>query len=99
MKVAIIGTGKMGRGFAQALAVRHEVVVGSRDPSRAREIATKTGAAGGASYADASAGADVAILTVPWQKQDAEPKAEQGRRLPGATRYGAKHARQARLGS
>jgi predicted dinucleotide-binding enzyme len=31
MKVAIIGTGKMGRGFAQALAPKHEVIVGSRD--------------------------------------------------------------------
>ncbi|HZK51945.1 MAG TPA: NAD(P)-binding domain-containing protein [Actinomycetota bacterium] len=39
MMVAIIGTGRMGRGFAQALAVKHEVVVGSRDASRGREIA------------------------------------------------------------
>jgi 8-hydroxy-5-deazaflavin:NADPH oxidoreductase len=70
MKVAIIGTGKMGRGFAQSLAAKHEVLVGSRDPSRARVIATKTGAAEGVSYADASVGADVVILTVPWHAMD-----------------------------
>ena len=31
MRIAVIGTGKMGRGFAQALASIHEVVVGSRE--------------------------------------------------------------------
>ena len=35
MKVAIIGTGRMGRGFATALAPKHQVTVGSRDPDRA----------------------------------------------------------------
>lgn len=70
MKVAIIGTGRMGRGFAQALASTHEVTVGSRDRARATETATKTGAAGGATYADAAAGADVVILTVPWEAME-----------------------------
>jgi 8-hydroxy-5-deazaflavin:NADPH oxidoreductase len=66
MKVGIIGTGKMGRGFAAALSGTHDVTVGSRDPERARRAASQTGAAGGASYAEAAAGADVVILTVPW---------------------------------
>src|ERR687892_1387714 len=57
----------MGRGFAQALAPTHEVVVGSRDPDTAVAAASKTGAACGATYADAAANADVVILTVPWQ--------------------------------
>ncbi len=69
MKVRIIGTGKMGRGFAEALSATHEVTVGSRDPERARTIADKTGASGGATYADA-ADADVVILTVPWAAMD-----------------------------
>jgi hypothetical protein len=60
----------MGRGFAQALAPTHEVVVGSRDPDRAAAIASRTGAAGGATYADAAANADVVILTVPWTAMD-----------------------------
>jgi NADPH-dependent F420 reductase len=70
VKVGIIGTGKMGRGFAQALSTAHEVTVGSRDPERARTIAAKTGAAGGATYADAAANADVVILTVPWSAME-----------------------------
>jgi 8-hydroxy-5-deazaflavin:NADPH oxidoreductase len=71
MKVGIIGTGKMGRGFAEALSPTHEVTVGSRDPERAHTIAAKTGAAAGATYADAAAKADVVILTVPWSAMEA----------------------------
>lgn len=70
MKVGIIGTGKMGRGFAEALSASHEVTVGSRDPERARTVAEKTGASGGATYADAAANADVVILTVPWSAME-----------------------------
>jgi 8-hydroxy-5-deazaflavin:NADPH oxidoreductase len=70
MKVAIIGTGKMGRGFATALAPKHQVTVGSRDPNRARKVASATGATGGATYAEAAADAEVVILTVPWPAMD-----------------------------
>ena len=66
VKVAIIGTGRMGKGFATALALKHEVTVGSRDPNRARQTASKTGAARGTTYAQAAADAEVVILTVPW---------------------------------
>jgi NADPH-dependent F420 reductase len=70
VKVAIIGTGRMGRGFATALAPRHEVTVGSRDPGRARRTASGTGATRGATYAEAAADAEVVILTVPWGAMD-----------------------------
>ena len=70
MRIAIIGTGKMGRGFAEALAPTHEVVVGSRDPERARAVVSKVGAAAGASYEDAAADADVVILAVPWSAME-----------------------------
>jgi 8-hydroxy-5-deazaflavin:NADPH oxidoreductase len=70
VKVAIIGTGKMGRGFAIALAAKHEVTVGSRDPDRARQVASATGATRGATYAEAAADAEVVILTVPWEAMD-----------------------------
>jgi 8-hydroxy-5-deazaflavin:NADPH oxidoreductase len=66
VKVAIIGTGRMGRGFATALAPKHQVIVGSRDPNRARHVASATGATRGATYAEAAADAEVVILTVPW---------------------------------
>jgi NADPH-dependent F420 reductase len=70
MKVAIIGTGRMGKGFATALARRHEVTVGSRDPARGRQAAAATGAARGTTYAEAAADAEVVILTVPWEAID-----------------------------
>jgi NADPH-dependent F420 reductase len=70
VKIAIIGTGKMGQGFARALAPTHDVVIGSRDPDKAAATAAKTGAAGGATYAEAAANADVVILTVPWNAMD-----------------------------
>jgi 8-hydroxy-5-deazaflavin:NADPH oxidoreductase len=66
VRVAVIGTGKMGRGFAAALAPSHEVVVGSRDPDRAAATAKKTGAAAGTTYVEAASGVKVVILTVPW---------------------------------
>jgi 8-hydroxy-5-deazaflavin:NADPH oxidoreductase len=70
VKVAIIGTGKMGRGFATALAPGHEVTLGSRDPDRARQVAAKTGATRGTTYAEAAADAEAVILTVPWDAID-----------------------------
>ena len=70
MKVAIIGTGRMGRGFATALAPKHQVTVGSRDPDRAGQVASATGATRGATYAEAAADAEVVILTVPWPAMD-----------------------------
>ena len=70
MRIAIIGTGKMGRGFAQALAPTHDVVVGSRTRDKATATALKTGATAGATYPEAAVGADVVILTVPWNAMD-----------------------------
>jgi 8-hydroxy-5-deazaflavin:NADPH oxidoreductase len=70
VKVAVIGTGRMGRGFATALAATHEVTVGSRDPDRARKAASATGAARGATYAEAAADAEVVILAVPWRAME-----------------------------
>ncbi len=41
MRVGIIGTGNMGSAFAKMLSrTRHEVFVGSRDPEKAKKIAT-----------------------------------------------------------
>jgi 8-hydroxy-5-deazaflavin:NADPH oxidoreductase len=70
VKVAIIGTGRMGRGFAAALAARHEVTVGSRDPGRAGKVAAAAGAVRGATYGEAAADAEVVILAVPWPAMD-----------------------------
>jgi NADPH-dependent F420 reductase len=66
MKIAIIGTGRMGSGLGQALAKDNEVIMASRDPDKAGQVAKNVGAAGGASYADAARDAEVVVLTVPW---------------------------------
>ena len=40
MKVAVLGgTGKMGKALAKMLSGSNEVIIGSRDPERAREAA------------------------------------------------------------
>jgi NADPH-dependent F420 reductase len=67
MRIGVIGTGRMGRGFATALSPNHEVVVGSRDPDRAAAIARKTGAVAGVASGDAVDGADLVFLAVPWR--------------------------------
>jgi 8-hydroxy-5-deazaflavin:NADPH oxidoreductase len=69
VRIAVIGTGKMGRGFAAALHREHEVVFGSRDPEKAGKVVRSTGAAGATFPADAAAGAEV-VLAVPWQAME-----------------------------
>jgi 8-hydroxy-5-deazaflavin:NADPH oxidoreductase len=67
MKIGVIGTGKMGGGLGQALAAAgHEVMVGSRDPDRAKEAARNIGAVGGGSYQEATKDADLVVLAIPW---------------------------------
>jgi NADPH-dependent F420 reductase len=65
MRVAIIGgTGSFGRALAEKLhALGEEVVIGSRDESRAKEIATVVGVEGAANE-DAVRGADLVVLAV-----------------------------------
>jgi 8-hydroxy-5-deazaflavin:NADPH oxidoreductase len=70
MRVAVIGTGKMGRGFATALHSKHEVVFGSRNPEKAGKVVRSTGAAGALSPAEAATGAEVVILAIPWQAME-----------------------------
>jgi NADPH-dependent F420 reductase len=77
VRIAVIGTGKMGRGFASALSSRHDVVLGSRDPGRAAKVVRSTGAQGAMPPAEAAAGAKVVILAVPW-KAMAETLAQLG---------------------
>lgn len=68
MKIAIIGTGNMGAGFANALAAaNYEVVIGHREPAKARALAEKIGSrATGESIEDAVKAAEVVILALPY---------------------------------
>jgi NADPH-dependent F420 reductase len=65
MRIAIMGgTGAFGRALAERLnALGREVVIGSRDASRAQEIAAVIGVEGAANE-DAAASADLVILAV-----------------------------------
>ena len=63
MKVAILGTGKFGRALAIRLVeAGDEVVIGSRDEERAREVATELGVHG---ERNAAATGDLIVLAVP----------------------------------
>ncbi|SFB21140.1 hypothetical protein SAMN04515620_12630 [Collimonas sp. OK607] len=68
MKVAAIGTGNMGAGFAQLLAgANHEVTIGSRDPAKAAELVERVGKnVVGGGIAAAVKPADVIILALPY---------------------------------
>jgi NADPH-dependent F420 reductase len=66
MRIAIIGgTGAFGRALAQRIITLgdQEVVIGSRDPTRAKEIAMVVGAEG-ASNEESTKGADLVVLAV-----------------------------------
>jgi NADPH-dependent F420 reductase len=65
MKVAILGTGKFGRALAIRLVeAGDDVVIGSRDEERAREIAAELGVQGERNEVAATAG-DLIVLAVP----------------------------------
>ncbi len=57
----------MGRAIARLFARSgHAVVLGSRDPARARSAAASIAGAAGSSYAGAAAGSDVVALAAVW---------------------------------
>ncbi len=67
MRVAVLGgTGSFGRALAARLQALggYDVVIGSRDPERAREAAAELGVIAGAGNDEAVRGADLAILAV-----------------------------------
>lgn len=68
MKIAVIGTGNVGSRLAKLFVLaNHQVILGSRDPHKAQEIAAKLGDnAAGMTYADAALAADVIVIATPW---------------------------------
>ena len=71
MRIAVIGTGRMGARVGRILARKgHEIVFGSRDPDspRIRELLSSTGRDASADFArEAAAGAELVFLAVPWE--------------------------------
>jgi hypothetical protein len=67
MKVAIIGgTGSMGMALARHLSRNDEVIIGSRDPARAKAAAEGIRGAVGMDYRGASKAANVVLFTIPY---------------------------------
>jgi 8-hydroxy-5-deazaflavin:NADPH oxidoreductase len=66
MKLAIIGSGNVGKALA-ASAVRagHDVTLTASSPEHATDAAQKTGAKAAASNTEAANGADIVILAIP----------------------------------
>lgn len=69
MKVAIIGTGNMGAGFAKAFAAQGiDLVIGHRDPAKAATLASELGSnVEGGGIAAAVKLADIVLLALPYQ--------------------------------
>lgn len=65
------GTGDQGRGLARRLAMAgNRIIIGSRDPGRARAAAATVGTAPqvtGAANEDAARAADIVVAAVPWE--------------------------------
>ena len=57
----------MGRALARHLSRAYEVIIGSRDPSRAAAAAADIGGASGADYKGASSAADAVIFAIPYE--------------------------------
>lgn len=68
MKIGIIGTGNMGSGFAKALSkTSHQVMLGSRDPEKARKMAKAIGKnVSSGSIKEAAEFGEIVILAVGW---------------------------------
>ncbi|OCJ04128.1 NADPH-dependent F420 reductase [Agrobacterium sp. 13-626] len=69
MRVAIIGTGNMGSGFARAFASKGvDLVIGHRDPAKAAALAAEIGPdVEGGGIAAAVKLADIVLLALPYQ--------------------------------
>jgi NADPH-dependent F420 reductase len=66
VRIAIVGVGRVGSALARATAAKgHTVVVTSREPGRAAEVAAQTGAQPAASAVEAAREADILVLAVP----------------------------------
>jgi predicted dinucleotide-binding enzyme len=66
MKIAIIGTGNVGRALGGSFArAGHEVTFAGRNANKAEQAATELGGFAAASAADAARGADAIVLAVP----------------------------------
>jgi NADPH-dependent F420 reductase len=69
MKIAVLGTGNMGAGFARAFASKGiDLIIGHRDPAKAAGLAAEIGSnIEGGGIAAAVKLADIVLLALPYQ--------------------------------
>jgi NADPH-dependent F420 reductase len=71
MKIAIVGTGNVGRALGSSLTkAGHDVTLTARDAEKTRAVASEIGAAAAETPAQAARTADVVILAVPFTALD-----------------------------
>jgi len=69
MRIAIIGTGKVGAALAHGLRGKnHQIMLGARDPAGVAKLAAETGARA-VRPQEAAAGAEVVILACPGRRR------------------------------
>ena len=74
MRIAIIGTGKVGLALARGLQGKgHQITLGARDPQRAAKQAAETGARV-VRPEESAAGAELVVLALPWATAEAAVK-------------------------
>jgi NADPH-dependent F420 reductase len=74
MKVAVLGgTGTMGGAIARQLSKKHRIIIGSRDPAKAKEAAKRIEGATGMDYAGAAKECEVAVVAIPYSAIGAMP--------------------------
>jgi predicted dinucleotide-binding enzyme len=68
LKLAIIGTGRLGTALGKMWAEKGYIIMfGSRDPQKAKKLASSIGSnTSGGSYEEAAKFGDIIILAVPW---------------------------------
>jgi NADPH-dependent F420 reductase len=72
MKVAVIGTGNVGKALGSSLTrAGHEVTLAARDAEKTKAVAAEVGARAASTPAEAASTADVVILAVPYAQIDA----------------------------
>ncbi len=72
MRIAIIGTGNVGRALGQSFVrAGHDVVYAARDAAKTADVAGQVGATSAPSVADAARSADIVVLAVPYLAADA----------------------------
>jgi len=72
MKVAIIGTGNVGKGLGSSLAkAGHDVIYAAQDEARTRAVAGELGGRSAATAREAATVAEVIVLAVPFDAAEA----------------------------